>query len=83
MTQNNKQTDNYTQDIADNIIKVILTLWVCFVASYMVHKYVGKDNLLSPDLVWGWIQGSASTVMAVYFKEKFKQSKENSNNARK
>ena len=54
-------------EIADNIIKILLVVFILWGFGYCMIVYVGKDKGVDPNLVYGFFAGSLSTMIPAYF----------------
>ena len=64
-------------EIADNIIKILLVCFMIYGISYCMVNYVGKDKGVDPNLVWGFFSGVIVTVISLYFRMPSKKEKPN------
>ena len=62
---NNKHT--VVDEIADNIIKILIVVFLIWGFAYCMLNYVGKDKGVDPNLVYGFFAGSIGTMIPAYF----------------
>ena len=71
-----KDMHTWIDEIANNVIKVYLIVFVTLGMAYCIVNYVGKDKGVDPNLVWGFFAGIISTVIPAYFAFRPKKEKE-------
>lgn len=64
---NGKNKHTIIDEIADNIIKILLVVFILWGFAYCMMAYVGKDKGVDPNLVYGFFAGSLGTMIPAYF----------------
>lgn len=64
---NGKNKHTIVDEIADNIVKILLVVFILWGFGYCMMAYVGKDKGVDPNLVYGFFAGSLSTLIPSYF----------------
>lgn len=65
--ENSKDKHTIIDEIAENIIKILLVVFILWGFGYCMMTYVGKDKGVDPNLVYGFFAGSLGTMIPVYF----------------
>lgn len=66
----------WIDEVANNVIKVYLIVFVTIGMAYCMVNYVGKDKGVDPNLVYGFFAGIITTIFPAYFAFKTKKDKE-------
>ncbi len=71
-----KDIHTWVDEVANNVIKVYLIVFVTVGMGYCMTNYVGKDKGVDPNLVYGFFAGIITTIFPAYFAFKSKKDKE-------
>lgn len=62
-----KDRHTIVDEIADNIIKVMIVAFAFIGLGYCTVTFVGKDSGVDPNLAWGYFGGVVTTIIPAYF----------------
>lgn len=62
-----KDKHTIVDEITDNIIKIMIVLYLFFGLTYCIVNFTGKDKGVDPNLVYGFFIGCITTIIPTYF----------------
>lgn len=68
-TENSNNKDRHTiiDEIADNIIKIMIVAFAFIGLGYCTVTFVGVNKGVDPNLAWGYFGGVVTTIIPAYF----------------
>ena len=77
---NNKDRHTIVDEIADNIIKIMIVAFAFLGLGYCTVTFVGVNKGVDPNLAWGYFGGVVSAIIPAYFVvNRLKKEKANGN----